>query len=65
MSRKNDGAALSKAYTRDSGNLAPATKNNLVAVRQEGTGFASGKQNGLCSIAGEFEQTACRCFGWA
>ena len=47
------------------GRFAGAAEDDLVAVFKEGAGFASREEDGLGAVAGEFEQTAGRGFGWA
>ena len=47
------------------GGFAGAAKDDLVAVGEEGAGFACGEKDGLCAVAGEFEETAGGGFSWA
>ena len=47
------------------GKLAGASEDDLVAVGQEGAGFASGELEGVGSVSREFEETAGGSFGGA
>ncbi len=47
------------------GSFAGAAEDDLVAVGEEGAGFAGGEEDGLRAVAGEFEETAGRGFGGA
>src|ERR1700678_1591538 len=62
---KDGGATLSEADAGMAGSFAGAAEGDLIAVSQEGTGFAGGKGDGLRAVAGEFEKTAGGGFGGA
>ncbi len=62
---EDGGAALAEAEAGMSGSFAGAAEDDLVAVGEEGSGFGCRKQNGLRTVAAEFEETAGRGFGRA
>ena len=63
--RENSGAALAESDTWVARTFAGTTEDDLVAVGKKGARFTSGKEDGLCAVASEFEKTAGGGFGWA
>jgi hypothetical protein len=47
------------------GGFAGAAEDDLVAIDEEGAGFSGGQEDGLGTVAGEFEETASGGFGGA
>src|ERR1700721_2490178 len=62
--REDGSAAFAEADAGMAGSFAGAAEDDLISVRQEGTGFAGGESDGLRAVAGEFEETAGGGFGW-
>jgi hypothetical protein len=51
-------AALAEAYAGMAGEFTGASEDDLVAVSEVDAGFSGGKLDGMCSVAGEFEEAA-------
>ncbi len=57
------GSALTQANAGMAGSFAGAAEDDLVAVFEEAAGFAGGEEEGLGSVAGEFEEATGGGFG--
>ena len=55
MGGEDGGAALAEADTGMAGGIAGAAEDDLVAVREEGAGFAGRKEDWLCAELREQE----------
>jgi hypothetical protein len=65
VSGEDGGAALAEANAGVAGRFAGAAEDDLVTIFEEGAGFTSGEEEGLSSVAGEFEEAAAGGLGGA
>ena len=58
MGGEDGGAALAEADAGMADSFAKAAEDDLIAVLEEGAGFAGGKKDRASAVAGKFEEAA-------